>query len=158
MSSRTREKGFYLNFVIPSRPSLATSILYPASVSNSERMDWIAVSSSIIKIFVFKVSPRLYYIMLLFRFDLELLISDCSLYQSHKTRKVRRWGARPCARSTLRPCALCYSILKILCQLFQTAPDAVTDTAWVYTFRCGDLTHAHTQVISGIDPLGLLLW
>ena len=56
------------------------------------------------------------------------------------------------------PCALCYSILKILCQLLQTAPDAVTDTAWVYTLRCGDLTHTHTQVIPGIDPLGLLLW
>ena len=26
----------------------------------------------------------------------------------------------------MRPCALCYSILKILCQLLQTAPNAVT--------------------------------
>ena len=64
----------------------------------------------------------------------------------------------PCARSTLRPCALCYSILKILCQLLQTAPDAVTETAWVYTLRCGNLAHAHPQVIPGIDSLGLLLW
>ena len=56
---------------------------------------------------------------------------------------------------TLRP--LLILILKILCQLLQTAPDTVTNTAWVYTLRCGDLTHAHTQVIPGIDPLSLLL-
>ncbi len=57
----------------------------------------------------------------------------------------------------MRPCALYYSILKILCQLLQTTPDTITDTAWVYTLRCGDLTHAHTQVIPGVDPLSLLL-
>ena len=68
-----------------------------------------------------------------------------------------KWGARPCARSTLRPCTLCYSILKILCQLLQTTPDTVTNTAWVYALRCGDLTHTHTQIIPGIDPLGLFL-
>ena len=45
------------------------------------------------------------------------------------------------------PGALCYSILKILCQLLQTAPDAVTDTAWVYTLRYCYLAHTHTQVI-----------
>ena len=60
-------------------------------------------------------------------------------------------GRKVCARSTLIPCALCYSILKILCQLFQTAPDAVTDTAWVYALRCGNLAHTHTQVIPGRD-------
>jgi len=56
---------------------------------------------------------------------------------------------------TLRP--LLILILKILCQLLQTTPDAVTNTAWVYTLRCGDLAHTHTQVIPGINPLGLFL-
>ena len=41
--------------------------------------------------------------------------------------------------------------------MLQTTPDTVTNTAWVYTLRCGDFTHAHTQVIPGIDPLSLLL-
>ena len=45
----------------------------------------------------------------------------------------------------------------MLCQLFQTAPDAVPDTAWVYTLCCGDLSYSHAQIIPGIDPLGLLL-
>ena len=85
--------------------------------------------------------------------------SDNPLYYISFARiiQVRGWGARPCSRSTLRPCALCDSILKILCQLLQTAPDAVTDTAWVYILRCGNLAHTHTQVIPGIDPFGLLL-
>ena len=30
-------------------------------------------------------------------------------------------------------------------------------TYWVYILRCGNLAHTHTQVIPGIDPLGLLL-
>ena len=34
----------------------------------------------------------------------------------------------------LRPCALCYSTLKILCQLLQTTPDAVTDTGKFASF------------------------
>ena len=56
---------------------------------------------------------------------------------------------------TLRP--ICSSILKILCQLLQTTPDTITDTALVYALRCGDLTHTHTQIIPGIDPLGLFV-
>ena len=56
---------------------------------------------------------------------------------------------------TLHP--ICSSILKILCQLLQTTPDTVTDTAGVYTLRYCYLAHTHTQVIPGIDPFGLLL-
>ena len=55
------------------------------------------------------------------------------------------------------PCALCYSILKILCQLLQTAPDAVTDTAWVYTFYFGNFVYRHSQIVSGINALCLFL-
>ena len=57
---------------------------------------------------------------------------------------------------TLRP--ICSSILKILCQLLQTTPDTITDTALVYALRCGDLTHTHTQIIPGINSLCLFLW
>ena len=57
-------------------------------------------------------------------------ISDNPLYYISFARRiqVRRQGARSCAGSTMKPCDLYASVLKILCRLLQTAMDTVADT------------------------------
>lgn len=57
MSSSTREYCPSRNLLIPSRPSDAVVTAYPASIKSSAKIDWIAASSSIIKMCSLTISP-----------------------------------------------------------------------------------------------------
>lgn len=46
---------------------------------------------------------------------------------------------------------------KMFCQLLQPTPDAVPDTTGVHAFLPGNLICGHSQIVPGINPLGLLL-